>query len=214
MVKKYQTILFDMDGTLCDSDKMLGDALGFLYDKYRGGYRPPREKMIYFSGPPIKDTLRNEFPNVDINVIFEEFKVVSASFYETGVFAYPHSREVLEKLIKDGFKLGIVTNKTHNLTLLALHVIGLEDLFDVLICFDDVSKGKPDKEGIMKAISLLNGEKKSSLYLGDNASDLETANNAGIDCCLVNWGPRVLDPALKPAFKINSYLDLEEHLYE
>ena len=50
--------------------------------------------------------------------------------------------------------------------------------------------------------------------MGDNVLDLETANNAGVDCCLVNWGPRKLDESVKPTFKIDSYLDLEEKLNE
>ena len=50
------------------------------------------------------------------------------------------------------------------------------------------------------------------LYIGDNKIDLDTANSAKVDCALVTWGPRVLDPNLKPTLKISSYEDLERKL--
>lgn len=213
-MSKYKTILFDMDGTLCDSDKMIFASMNFLYDKYNNGKRRPESEMIYFSGPPIKETLAKEFPTLDIEMIFNEFITVSRSFYDTCIFPYPNSREVLLSLKRDGFNLGVVTNKTHELTLVALKIINLDDIFDVVVGSNDVKNCKPAKDGIEKAISLLNGKKESSLYVGDNALDLKSADNAEIDCCLVNWGPRVLSEDLKPAFKINSYLDLKEKLYE
>ena len=50
------------------------------------------------------------------------------------------------------------------------------------------------------------------LYIGDNKLDLETAENAGVDGALVTWGPRKLDPSLKPKMFISSYEDLERKL--
>ena len=51
---KYQYLLFDMDGTLVDTDEMLIQTMHILYDKYRNGIYTPKEKIYYFSGPPIK----------------------------------------------------------------------------------------------------------------------------------------------------------------
>ena len=61
MNNKYQILLFDMDGTVCDSDQMIIDSMNVLYDKYRDGHRRPVEEVIYFSGPPIRETLKKEF---------------------------------------------------------------------------------------------------------------------------------------------------------
>ena len=62
--KKYEVVLFDLDGTVLDSDPMILKTMNILYDKYRDGVRTPKEKVYYFSGPPIRDTLRNEFPHL------------------------------------------------------------------------------------------------------------------------------------------------------
>ena len=203
-----------MDGTVADSDPMIIEAMHILYDKYRNGSRTPDSEIIYFSGPPIRDTLKKEFPDLDQNFIFDEFHHESFKLYPTHVFSYPHCKEVLLDLKKEGFKLGIVTNKIHSLTEYCLECIGLDNIFDYIVGINDVWKPKPDKEGILKAINFFNGDIEHTLYVGDNKSDYDTAKNAGVDCCLVSWGPRKLDPNLKPNFKISSYLELEEHLYE
>ena len=212
--KKYDVILFDMDGTVADTDPMIIEAMHILYDKYRNGNRTPDEEIIYFSGPPIRETLKKEFPDLDQTFIFDEFHHESFKLYATHIFRYPHSKEVLLELKKEGFKLGIVTNKIHSLTEYALKCIDLENIFEYIIGFNDVWKPKPDGEGILKSIEHFESEKSRTLYIGDNKSDYDTARNAGVDCCLVSWGPRKLDPSLTPEFKIKSYLDLKEHLYE
>ena len=212
--KRYSLVLFDMDGTVLDSDPMILESMNILYDKYRNGVRTPKEKVAYFSGPPIRDTLKNEFPHLDPEFIFNEFYKVSKSLYATHTFSYPHSKEVLLSLKEQGFKIGIVTNKLHALTEYALECIHFEGVFDYIVGFDDVVHGKPDKEGMEKAMAYYGVSKEKTIYIGDNKSDYDTANNSGVDCCLVNWGPRVLPSDIHPKYKINSYLELEDILYE
>lgn len=212
--KRYSVVLFDMDGTVLNSDPMILGAMNVLYDKYRNGVRTPESEVIYFSGPPIRETLKKEFPDLDQKFIFDEFHKESYKLYATHTFPYPHSKEVLLKLKEEGFKLGIVTNKLHKLTEYALECIHLDGIFDYIVGFDDVSKGKPDPEGMFKAMQYFNGNKTNTIYIGDNKSDLDSANNAGIDCALVAWGPRVLPKDINPKYRFNSYLELEDILYE
>lgn len=211
-MKQYKTLLFDMDGTVIDTDPLLKESFHILYDKYRHGIYTPEEKIWYFSGPPIKKTLAKEFPDLDIEFIFKEFSKVSESLYQTHTFKYEHSKEVLLELKKAGYQLGIVTNKIHRLAEYALKCVDLENIFDVIIGYEDVINPKPDKEGIIKAINLFNSDIDSTIYIGDNASDILSADNASVDSCLVTWGPRKIDENIKPTFKVNSYLDLKEKL--
>ncbi len=209
MNKKYSLVLFDMDGTLVDTDEMIRQSMYILYDKYRDGKRSPDEEIWYFSGPPIRETLAKEFPHMDLDFMYEEFHKVSWELYKPYAKAYPNAYEVIHKLKKAGYKLGVVTNKIHDTTMYCLDLINMRDIFDVVIGYNDVSVGKPSPEGILKAMELTNIKNKHEvLYIGDNKVDLDTANNAGVNSALVYWGPRVLSKELKPTLKISSYKDL------
>lgn len=210
---KYNVILFDLDGTVADTDEMIVQTMNVLYDKYRGGKRTPREEVYYFSGPPIYETLDKEFPGCDLEFMHAEFRRVSIELYPSTVTSYPDCRETLLKLKEMGYKLGVVTNKIHSSTLFCLKLIGLEGVFDSLVCYDDVDKPKPNKEPIIKSMYQLNEkDEKKVLYVGDNKLDLLTANNANVDCALVTWGPRKIDKTLKPTMFISSYKDLLRRL--
>lgn len=210
--KKYDTILFDMDGTVIDSDVLLFEIFNRLYDKFKNGQRKTKEEVYYFSGPPIRETLRKEFPDMDNDFMNDQFHEIGYPLYDTCIFNFPHGPEVFKKLKDDGFKLGIVTNKQHYLTVHALEILGIDQYFDVIVGLNDVKQGKPNREGIDLATKLLDGKKV--IYVGDNYTDYLTATNAGIDCCLVNWGPRVLPKEATSKYKMNTYLDLLEFVYE
>lgn len=209
---KYNLVLFDMDGTIANTDELVVETMFELYDLYRGGKRTPREDCYYFSGPPIRESLKKEFPDMDVEFLAHEFYLRSKDKYDIMVTPYPHSRDVKLKIRDMGIKLGVVTNKRHDLAEHCLEVINLHDqIFDVLIGFDDVKEGKPSPEGIYKAMDALGvHDKKKVLYVGDNYLDELTAKNAGIDVAIVTWGSRKIDERAKPTYFINDYRELLE----
>ena len=208
---RYDLILFDMDGTIANTDDVIVESFNELYDLYRGGKRTPLEQIYYFSGPPLRETLPKEFPDMDYDFIYQEFYRISGSKYDTMVKGYPYSREVKLKLKEEGIKLGVVTNKAHNLAVHCLETIHLDDVMDVLIGVGDVKNNKPDPEGILKAMEIVGiKDKKKVLYVGDNYIDYLSAKNAGVDSCLVTWGPREVSKEAKPTYKISDYRELLE----
>ena len=213
-MNKYKYILFDMDGTIANTDSLIIESMNILYDKYRNGKRTPVEEIYYFSGPPIAGTLKKEFPNMDNDFMVQEFSRISKDLYPQLMTGYPHCREVLLDFKKHGIKLGVVTNKMREMTLYCLKLINLDDIFDVVVGYDDVKIGKPNQEGLLKALGFLQAKDlQESIYIGDNKIDFDTANNAGIDCGLVGWGPRILPKDIKPTFIFQDYLDLRRIIY-
>ena len=114
-----------------------------------------------------------------------------------------------------GIRLGIITNKKHDMSVYCLEVIGLIDLFDIIVGYEDVENRKPSPEGILKAMETFDIKDKGRvLYVGDNQSDIRTGYNAGVDTCLVKWGPRKFTLSLLPQYEIYDYFELKEIVYD
>ncbi len=206
---KYRALLFDLDGTLCDTDEMLIQSFFALYKKYRPAKIRTREELIYFSGPPIKKTLVDEFPDYSFEEIYKAFQETSRELYLPYVKAFENEIEILKKLKEAGYLLGVVTNKGAPLTKYSLEVAHIDGLFDVVISADDVNAPKPSPLGINKALERLAiADKSKVLYIGDNDIDYETAKNAGLDAMLVTWGPREIKRVKDAKFAVSSYNEL------
>lgn len=209
MALKYKAILFDLDGTLCDTDEMLIQSFIELYKKYRPVKIRTREELIYFSGPPIKKTLADEFPDYPFDEIYKAFQETSGALYLPYVKAFDNEIETLKKLKEAGYLLGVVTNKGAPLTKYSLEVAHIDGLFDVVISADDVASPKPQPLGIFKAMEKLGIiDKKEVLYVGDNDIDYVTAKNAGLDSMLVTWGPRIIKCIKDAKYAVKSYNEL------
>ena len=209
-MNKYKLLLFDLDGTLCDTDEMIVQTMYAIYQDYKPVKIRTREELYYFSGPPIRETLKNEFPDQDQDEMYDVFKRVSRQFYAPYVKAYQDEVEVLKALKEQGYVLGVVTNKGLPLTKYSLEICHISEFFDVIISADDVAIPKPDPTGVFKAMEAVNVKNKGDvLYLGDNDIDFFTAENAGVDCLLVAWGPREIKCLDKAKYHVKSYNELK-----
>ena len=208
-MNKYRLILFDLDGTLCDTDEMIVQTMHAIYKDYKPTKIRTREELYYFSGPPIRETLKNEFPNYDPDEMYEVFKRVSKDFYAPCVKAYKDEEKVLKALKDKGYLLGVVTNKGLPLTIYSLEICHIKEYFDVIVSADDVAIPKPDPTGVFKAMEKVKIQNKEDvLYIGDNDIDYVTASNAGVDALLVAWGPREIKCLDKAKYVIKSYNDI------
>lgn len=216
MNKRFDVILFDMDGTIADTDEMIRESFYYLYDKYLDGRRRTKEEIYYFSGPPIKDTLKKEFPLLDTEFMYQEYLKASQKFYDTTIYPMEGCLEVLLKLKEAGIKLGIVTNKMRKPALRTLDIIGFNNIFDYIVGLDDVKEGKPSSEGILKALKYYQmNDLNKVLYVGDNEIDDKTAKNAGVKSAIIYFGNREISKDLKPDIKLYSFNDLiKEAIYE
>jgi len=118
-------------------------------------------------------------------------------------FVFEEVPGVIRRLKDEGMAIGIVSTKFRRRI---EEILGREDLlepFDVIVGGEDVSRHKPDPEGLLTAIERLGGSPSGSLYVGDSVTDAETARRAGVPFAAVLNGvtPR---EAFKdyPAYKI------------
>jgi pyrophosphatase PpaX len=207
---KYDIVIFDMDGTLVDTDLMLVESMMALFRKYRPDYKISLSTIIYFSGPPIEDTLAQYFPEVDHATIIQEFKDLSLQYYHLSAMLFPYTAEVLETLHRQGIKLGILTNKHHDRTIDTLKMLNIEHYFDYIVAYDDVEKPKPDPEGMFQIIEHYNVSKDRLLFVGDTIYDYQVAVSSGVDCALIGWSPRRFPAHVRPAHWLTDYRQLVE----
>ena len=212
MIKKYQVILLDMDGTIAYTDEMIVQTFFKLYEMYNPSGLRAREEIYYFSGPPLAVTLPKEFPHQDYQHMYNEFIRISKPLYEVYVTPFEGEIEVLTKLKIAGYKLGVVTNKGHEMADYVLHLLHIDHLINFLVGGGDTKSNKPDPEGIYLAMNKLGGSKDNTLYVGDNDIDYTSAVNAGVDSMICTWGPRELSVLDKCTYKVNSYKEIEDIL--
>ena len=212
-MNKYRLLLFDLDGTLANTDEMVVQSFYALYKIYKPRVVRSREELYYFSGPQIRETLKKEFPDYDHEMMMEVFSTTSKALYAPYVKEYKDELDVLKALKENGYILGVVTNKGKPLTDYSLELCHIQDFFDVVITADDVAAAKPDPQGIFKAMEVLGiKDKKDVLYIGDNDIDYYSGTNAGVDTLLVTWGPREIKSVNKAKYTASSYNEVRKIL--
>ena len=209
-MNKYRVILFDLDGTLCDTDEMIVQTMFKIYETYKPVKVRTREELYYFSGPPLIEMMKNEFPNNKPEEMCRVFRETSKELYAPYVKTFANEIDILKSLKEKGYLLGVVTNKGYPLTKYSLEICHIQDLFDVVISSDDVDSPKPNPAGVWLAMEKLNIQNKSDvLYVGDNDIDYLTAENAGVDAMLVSWGPREIKLLNKAKYVASSYNEMK-----
>ena len=212
-MKSYKLYLFDLDGTLIDSDQMLIETFHELYKIYRPGYMPEDSYIRTFSGPQITETLSKEFPNEDQTKMMNEYRERSRKYYDQYVRLFPNVMKMLEMLKNKGIKFGIITNKHRYATQYTYKLLDLEK-FDIFsVCADDVKNLKPAPDGVYESMEHFGVENKEDvIYIGDGYIDYLTAKNAGIHFGYISWSPRVMPSDVKIDVKIDNYSRFAEEI--
>lgn len=212
----FKLIIFDLDGTVIDSDFMLEVTFLQLYKDFKPGYKPDIERIKTFSGPPMFDTVSAEFPDKDPYQMCEEYEKRSWKNYKKYVHLYPNVIEMLTLLKKNNINFGVVTNKNRVATDFAYKLLGVDKWLTSTVCSDEVKNPKPAPDGIIKLMQeFKNNNKDEVMYVGDSKFDYLTAKNAGVKFGHVSWSPRELPKDAVIDFKIDNYLDFaEEIIYE
>lgn len=209
----YDLIIFDLDGTLLDSDKMIIETFKELYPMFRPGYMPSEEHMLSFSGPQIKETLKKEFPNIDSEVAMKAFREHSLKNYDKYAKLFPNVKEMFVELNKRHIPFAVVTNKHRYATEYTYKLFGISELIPFTVCADDVEHLKPAGDGIIQCMKYFGvSELQKVIYVGDGAIDYQTAQNAGVKFGYVTWSTRHLEKNAKIDHYIENYQQFLEEI--
>lgn len=202
----YKLFIFDMDGTVIDTDLLVVLAWLKMYEKFKPGYIPHLTEMLAFSGPSLQESVTQALPGVDPKEAINYFAKVSTPLYDTSVVTYPGLRDTIAKIHSLGAQTALNTNKLPAQTRHALKVTGLDGLFDYVVAGGDVEEMKPSPLGVKKIMREAEvDDLKEVLYIGDTVYDYKTAENAGVDFMAVTWVPRNLPTWCHPRYHCSGY---------
>lgn len=205
----FQTILFDLDGTILDTNELIIQS--FLHT-FEGITAEPltRELLIPNMGRPLIDQMRYFSGREEVADLIAKYRTYNVARHDEFVIAFPYVAETLAQLKAAGMKLGIVTSKIRLTSEMGLRLCGLFDYFDSIVTVEDVERAKPDPEGIERALRELGGDKASAVMVGDSHYDVEAAHNAGIASIAVAWSLKGIEYLryYKPTYIIQDMRDI------
>ncbi len=208
---KYPYVLFDLDGTLIDTNEIIIDSYHHTLKNYVPNETFSDQQIIDFIGPPLEVIFERYVSKSIAKEMIDYYRTYYRAHEESKHRLYPGVKENLEELKKLGVKMAIVTSKYKAGAMPSVRYYGLESYFDAFIGLDDVTHPKPHAEPVLKALRLLGAEKDASaLMIGDNQGDILAGFNAGIEGVGVAWaikGETHLS-AVNPSYLIHDMSEL------
>ncbi len=205
---KIDTILFDLDGTLINTNDLIIASFTHTLEQFKPK-QYSREDIISFIGEPLMDS----FTRVDETSVAEmvrTYKEHNLAHHEKYVQPYEGVAYTVKTLHEKGFKLGIVTTKMRDAVELGLEITGLGEYFTTIVTIDDVERAKPDPQPVTLALDKLQSDTASAIMVGDSKYDIEAGKNAGTLTAAVAWtikGREALERS-EPDFMLEEMPDL------
>lgn len=181
----YKHIVFDVDGTLIDTEfAVLHSLQDILKDVL--GQKFSLKELEFALGITGEKALK-QLKVTDIQKTLELWNE-KLELYKDKVVVFEGIKDLLQTLTKREYQLGIVTSKTRNEYKVEVTPFELDKYFDIIICADDTSNHKPNPEPLLKYLELSQVDLKEIIYIGDSVYDYECATSANIDFAFAKWG--------------------------
>jgi phosphatidylglycerol---prolipoprotein diacylglyceryl transferase len=173
-------ILFDLDGTLLDTELLIIETFKAVLKKFKPELVVTREMELSFLGPTLTESFGKLLPEDQVQPAFDAYRTLNKELHPKYVKAMPGAKALLEDLKAKGYTLGIVSSKKKDAVELGLSLTSLSSYFSVIIGYDEVKKFKPDPEGLLNACKALNVYHDDVIYVGDTDTDMLAADKAGM----------------------------------
>lgn len=185
-----QAVLFDLDGTLTDSEEAVNAS--FEAAARSQGYELDAASLAAEHGPLMMDVLvdRVGIPRAVAEAMRREYLVVYARDYMQQTAEMPYASVLLERLRSEGIPLGVVTNKGEAAAREAIDLMNWGDHFAVVVGNDTAARYKPWPDPVLHALAALEVEGSVSAYAGDREADMESARAAGVATIIGLTGTR------------------------
>ena len=187
-VQRYDLVVFDWDGTLMDSTRVIAQSLRSACGDI-GIAIPSEEDALYVIGLGLADSFAHVAPTLDPEGQRRLSERYRHHFLagESQMPLYEGVREMLADLDARGLRLAVATGKARRGLDRALDLTGLREIFEATRCADE-GFAKPHPGMLHALLDITGVEPARAVMVGDTIHDLDLAANAGIDAVAVSYG--------------------------
>ncbi len=194
-MKKINTIIFDMDGTVLNTLEDLTVSVNYVLKQFSFPERTEEEYRSFF-GNGIRYAFSCAVPEGTPDERIDEMLPVFKSHYDRHCLdrtrPYEGITDLMLRLRKRGYKMAIVSNKIDS-AVKELNQKFFAEYVDVAIGESEGIRRKPAPDTVLQALKELGSSKEEAVYVGDSEVDFQTAVNSGLPCISVLWGFRDRD---------------------
>ena len=191
-------VVFDVDGTLVDSQAHIVAAMEFAFGAI-GLPCPPRAEVLGIVGLSLPQAMTRLAPQADNAALVEAYKSSFGTFRSQDMSPlYPGALAVLDALSRrEDLVLGVATGKSRRGLDHVMAAHGLEGYFVTTQVADD-HPSKPHPSMVLAAMGEAGVDAQNTVMIGDTSYDMDMGRAAGVRCIGVSWGYHPVD-ALKEA---------------
>ncbi|MDK2823647.1 MAG: pyrophosphatase PpaX [Clostridia bacterium] len=201
-------ILFDLDGTLINTNELIVETFQYTYKKILQ-LDVPREEITQYFGEPLVDTLA-KYDSEKVDLLLKTYRDYNYLKHDELATIFPGVKDTIRTLKENGYKLAVVTSKKNEGARKGLSLFGLTPYIDYLVGYDDTKKHKPNPDPALRALQALKLNPEETLMVGDSPYDILCGKTAGTYTGIVKYSEHSLEKLmeLKPDYVLNQLPDL------
>jgi len=179
MRPRYQSVVFDLDGTLADTEPLV---VGCMLETINAhGHPVDEELLLKYIGPPLPVMLHNMLGlNLEqAQPIYMDYLRRYEESYMPRTRPLPGAEMLLDALRDAEVPLALVTNKREDAGRKTVELLDWTDRFQTIIGADTASDPTPHAAPLLHALDVLDGNAETAVIVGDTESDMGAGRNAG-----------------------------------
>ena len=185
----YKSVIFDFDGTICDTGEGIKKSAKYALDAFNIP-SDDWQTLDCFIGPPLLVTFQEQFNQsaADADLLVQKFR---ERYTNTGIYEcelYNGIKQLLINLKVDGIKIGIASSKPQVFVETLLNKFAIAKYFDS-VCATSFAADCESKQNIIaRCLKELETEPKDALMVGDRFYDIDGAKADMVDGAGALWG--------------------------
>ncbi|MBT8478415.1 MAG: HAD-IA family hydrolase [Gemmatimonadetes bacterium] len=185
-----RAVLFDLDGTLIDSERLILASYRHTMQEHLD-HVPPEETWKATIGQPLVVQMKMFADRPDqVEAMIQTYVDHNLSNHDSYVRPFAGVRSVLQAIRRSGRVLGIVTSKKRRATHMGLERCDLPaEWFAAIVTADDVERYKPEPDPVLSALRQAGVGASKAMFVGDSTHDMRSGRAAGVVTAAALWGP-------------------------